>query len=174
MDGIKRRRNFFRKEFLYSKWFLIAVSAATVLLFAISAVPFIVRTVTRQEFILTFPNRDGSEFYREVRLAPRFDSPRDRVEELVNQLIQGSVLLDPYPIFPYTTRVNQVAVTEDGILIDLSSEAAETRLPIESAMELVKKNISDNFSGYDSVTVTVNGNDPVVVNKLLEEKDSEH
>ena len=165
MDGIKRRRNFFRKEFLYSKWFLIAVSAATVLLFAISAVPFIVRTVTRQEFILTFPNRDGSEFYREVR---------DRVEELVNQLIQGSVLLDPYPIFPYTTRVNQVAVTEDGILIDLSSEAAETKLPIESAMELVKKNISDNFSGYDSVTVTVNGNDPVVVNKLLEEKDSEH
>ena len=138
MDGIKRRRNFFRKEFLYSKWFLIAVSAATVLLFAISAVP------------------------------------RDRVEELVNQLIQGSVLLDPYPIFPYTTRVNQVAVTEDGILIDLSSEAAETKLPIESAMELVKKNISDNFSGYDSVTVTVNGNDPVVVNKLLEEKDSEH
>ena len=149
MDGIKRRRNFFRKEFLYSKWFLIAVSAATVLLFAISAAPFIVRTVTRQEFILTFPNRDGSEFYREVRLAPRFDSPRDR-------------------------RVNQVAVTEDGILIDLSSEAAETKLPIESAMELVKKNISDNFSGYDSVTVTVNGNDPVVVNKLLEEKDSEH
>ena len=146
MDGIKRRRNFFRKEFLYSKWFLIAVSAATVLLFAISAVPFIVRTVTS----------------------------RDRVEELVNQLIQGSVLLDPYPIFPYTTRVNQVAVTEDGILIDLSSEAAETKLPIESAMELVKKNISDNFSGYGSVTVTVNGNDPVVVNKLLEEKDSEH
>ena len=158
MDGIKRRRNFFRKEFLYSKWFLIAVSAATVLLFAISAVPFIVRTVTRQEFILTFPNRDGSEFYREVRLAPRFGSPRDCIEELVSQLIQGSMLLDPYPIFPYTTRVNQVAVTEDGILI----------------MELVKKNISDNFSGYGSVTVTVNGNDPVVVNKLLEEKDSEH
>ena len=59
-------------------------------------------------------------------------------------------------------------------MIDLSSEAAETKLPIESAMELVKKNISDNFSGYDLVTVTVNGNDPVVVNKLLEEKDSEH
>ena len=78
MNGIKRKRRFFRKEVLYSKRFLIAVSAATVLLFAISAVPFIVRTVTRQEFILTFPNRDGSEFYREVRLAPRFDSPRDR------------------------------------------------------------------------------------------------
>ena len=78
MNGIKRKRRFFRKEVLYSKRLLIAVSAATVLLFAISAVPFIVRTVTRQEFILTFPNRDGSEFYREVRLAPRFDSPRDR------------------------------------------------------------------------------------------------
>ena len=174
MNGIKRKRRFFRKEVLYSKRFLIAVSAAALLLFAISAVPFIVRTVTRQEFILTFPNRDGSEFYREVRLAPRFGSPRDCIEELVSQLIQGSMLLDPYPIFPYTTRVNQVAVTEDGILIDLSSEAAETKLPIESAMELVKKNISDNFSGYGSVTVTVNGNDPVVVNKLLEEKDSEH
>ena len=174
MNGIKRKRRFFRKEVLYSKRFLIAVSAAALLLFAISAVPFIVRTVTRQEFILTFPNRDGSEFYREVRLAPRFGSPRDCIEELVSQLIQGSMLLDPYPIFPYTTRVNQVAVTEEGILIDLSSEAAETKLPIESAMELVKKNISDNFSGYGSVTVTVNGNDPVVVNKLLEEKDSEH
>ena len=174
MNGIKRKRRFFRKEVLYSKRFLIAVSAATVLLFAVSAVPFIVRTVTRQEFILTFPNRDGSEFYREIRLAPRFDSPRDRVEELVSQLIQGSMLLDPYPIFPYTTRVNQVAVTEEGVLIDLSSEAAETALPVETAAELVKKNVSDNFSGYGPVTVTVNGNDPVVVNKLLEEKDSEH
>ena len=83
-------------------------------------------------------------------------------------------MLDPYPIFPYTTRVNQVAVTEEGVLIDLSSEAAETALPVETAAELVKKNVSDNFSGYGPVTVTVNGNDPVVVNKLLEEKDSEH
>ena len=63
---------------------------------------------------------------------------------------------------------------EAGVYLNLSSEAAETALPVETAAELVKKNVSDNFSGYGPVTVTVNGNDPVVVNKLLEEKDSEH
>ena len=123
-------------------------------------------------------SRNGAsvcDFGRSVYCANRYEAGVYlNVEELVNQLIQGSVLLDPYPIFPYATRVNQVAVTEEGVLIDLSSEAAETALPVETAAELVKKNVSDNFSGYGPVTVTVNGNDPVVVNKLLEEKDSEH
>lgn len=161
------------KEFLYSKKFRVAVVFVAVLLFGVSLIPFVLRSVSRQELILFFPGKDGAKLYSEIRLAPRMDSPRDRIEETVRQLIQGSMLLDPYPLFPYTTRINQVVVAEKDVYIDLSSEAVKTHLPIEEAVGILKTNIRKNFPGYETVTVTVNGNDPVVVNKSLEEKDSE-
>ncbi|MDY3938857.1 MAG: GerMN domain-containing protein [Spirochaetia bacterium] len=159
--------------FFYSKKFRAATVGAAVLLFLIASVPFIVRSVTRQEFILLFPDKEGTELYREIRLAPRMDTPRERIGELLRQLIQGSMLLDPYPLFPYSTKVNQVVVSGEDIYIDLSSDAVKTQLPIERAVEIVKINIRNNFSGYDTITVTVNGHDPVVVNKSIEEKDLE-
>lgn len=160
-------------EFLYSKRFPAVAAAVAVLLFAVSMIPFICRSVTRQELVLSFPDKSGTELSGEIRLAPRMDTPRDRIEETVRQLIQGSMLLDPYPVFPYTTKVNQIVVVGEDVYVDLSSEAVKTQLPLERAVEILKINIRKNFPGYENVTVTVNGNDPVVVNKSLEEKDLE-
>lgn len=159
--------------FFYSKKCRAAAAGITVLLFLIASVPFIIRSVTRQELILLFPDKEGTELCREIRLAPRMDSPRERIAEMLRQLIQGSMLLDPYPVFPYSTKVNQVVVSGENIYVDLSSDAVKTHLPIERAIEIVKINIRNNFSGYDTITVTVNGHDPVVVNKSIEEKDLE-
>lgn len=162
-----------RTEFLTSRWFQAAAVAVALLLFVVSLVPFVCRAITRQELLLFFPGKESAQLYSERRLAPRLVFPRDRIEETVRQLIQGSVNMDPYPLFPYTTRINQVVVAENEIFIDLSPEAVATHLPIEETVEILKLNIRKNFSGYEAITVTVNGNDPVVVNKSLEEKDSE-
>lgn len=161
------------KKSFYSKGIFKGLVALSVILFFVSLIPFVVKSFQRQEFILIYPDKEDTVLFQESRVVPRGKGARESVKELVLQVIQGSKLLEPTALFPYDTRVNQVFVTQDEVYIDLSAEAMDCVLPIERATELLKENIRKNFSNYETIMVTVNGNDPVVVNKSLEEKDSE-
>lgn len=113
---------------------------------------------TRKTFI--FPSVDDGEYIVEARYLPKNPS-KDIITYYVDELLLGSQVERTKLIFAKNTRVLS-CFSEDGILyINLSDDLLNTGdnvIPIREGIDLLKKNIKQNFGKSKSVEIYVNGN----------------
>ena len=113
---------------------------------------------TRRTFV--FPSVDDGKYIVESRYLP--DNPlKDDITYYIDELLLGSQAERTKLIFAKNTRVIS-CFKKDGILyVNLSNELlnlGDNVIPIKDGIDLLKKNIKQNFGLSKSVEIYVDGN----------------
>lgn len=137
---------------------VIALSVL-VLALLISLLVFIcAKRGVRKTFI--FPSVDEGEYVVEARYLHK-NPLKTEVAYYVDEILLGSQLERTKALFPRGTKAISCFKDDNGVLyINLSDDAlnlSESVLPAKDGIELLKKNIKQNFNGLKSVEIYVDG-----------------
>ena len=157
----------------YSFWALLLVF---ILLFAVSSL-FYHLGRSYQSYTLLFPSANSkyrepnfTKLYAEQRkipipqvLLPRWSQKERIVYYLVKELLYGPGprMIRAYPFVPAGTEVNNLAIQNDSLYIDLNAKLisgeSEHYFSVAAMLALIEKVLRLNFPGLDAIYFTVDG-----------------
>lgn len=130
-----------------------------VLALVISLLAFIIQGKGKRKTFI-FPSADKGEYIVESRYLHKNPRKND-LAYYVDEILLGSQIERTKLLFPYGTKALSCFKDDNDILyINLSQEVldfANNAMKTEEAIELLKKNINQNFSGIKSIEVYING-----------------
>lgn len=137
---------------------VVVTVAVVVLVFLTTLIISLATKGTRRSFI--FPSVDDGDYVVETRYLP--DNPlKDDITYYIDELLLGSQVERTKLIFAKNTTVLS-CFKKDGILyVNLSNELLnldDNVIPIKDGIELLKKNIKQNFGHSKTVEIYVDGN----------------
>lgn len=137
---------------------IVITAGVVVSVFLITLIISLCTKGTRRTFI--FPSVDEGEYIVESRYLPN-NPLKDDITYYIDELLLGSQAERTKLIFAKNTTV-LACFKKDGVLyINLSDEllnVGDNVLPIKDGIQLLKKNIKQNFGISKSVEIYVDGN----------------
>lgn len=137
---------------------LIIFSSILFLIFLTSLIFYLVELKSNRK-VFIFQCIDDDKIHFEIRYLPKVDKEQ-RIKQYIDDLLLGPINDRYRPLFAAETKINSCFVRDKKLYIDLSEEAilqkdisSETKI----AVELLKINITKNFSGIDDVILFMMG-----------------
>lgn len=138
---------------------VIIILSVLLLSAIVSTVLFAVKTNGKRRTFI-FPSVENGKYIVESRRLPKlYMNP---VEVYVNELLLGPQTERTQRIFPNGTKLKSCMVRDKTVYINISKEMIDvdekSNITMRESIELLEKNIKNNFRFVDSVEVFVDGN----------------
>ena len=137
---------------------LIILASILFFIFAFSLIFYLVDIKSSRRVFL-FEGIDDGKVHLEIRYLPKVEKDI-RVQQYVEDLLLGPIHDRYRPLFSIGTTINSCFLRDKTLYIDLSKEAVlKTGIASETekGVELLKLNITKNFSNIDNVILFMMG-----------------
>ncbi|MCQ2589399.1 MAG: GerMN domain-containing protein [Treponema sp.] len=136
----------------------VITGVVVVLVLIISMVLSFSSKGTRRTFV--FPSVEDGEYIVESRYLPK-NPLKDNITYYIDELLLGSQVERTKLIFAKNTRVLSCFTKDNVLYVNLSNDLlniSDNVIPIKEGIDLLKRNIKQNFGGSKSVEIYVDGN----------------
>ena len=137
----------------------LIILASILLLIFITSLIFYFVAIKSKRMVFIFQSLDDNKTHFEIRYLPKV-AKEQRVKQYIDDLLLGPINDRYRPLFAIGTKINSCFIRDKILYIDLSGEAVLQNgisSDTKTAVELLKLNITKNFSGIDDVILFMMG-----------------